>query len=109
MPLNLTIEHQPGLGRSETGCSETGGSETGRFEALVEGEECVIDYRLRDGVMSITHTGVAPGLEGRGIAGALVQALLDYANAHGLKVLPLCSYADDYMRRHPQTLALRAR
>jgi len=37
-----------------------------------------------------------------------VQALLDHAQAHGLKVLPLCSYARAYMRRHPETAALLA-
>ena len=83
-------------------------AQAARFQALVEGRICVADYRLHDGVMAITHTGVPPELEGRGIAGALVQAMLDHARTHGLKILPLCSYADAYMRRHPQTLSLRA-
>ena len=92
-PLNLRIEHLPGRGR---------------FQAVVEGHTCVADYRLADGVMTITYTQVAPPLEGRGIAGALVQALLDHAQANGLKVRPLCSYARAYMRRHPETAALLA-
>lgn len=80
----------------------------GRFQAVVEGYSCVCDYRLADGVMAITHTEVAPPLEGRGIAGQLVQAALDHARAHGLKVRPLCSYARVYMRRHPETESLLA-
>jgi len=91
--MKLSIEHLP---------------ERGRFQAVVEGQTCVADYRLQAGVMAITHTEVAPALEGRGIAGALVQALLDHAQANGLKVLPLCSYARAYMRRHPETAALLA-
>ena len=89
--LNLAIEHL--VGRQ-------------RFQAIVEGEACVADYRLRDDVMAIVHTEVAPRLNGRGIAGALVQAALDHAQARGLKVNPVCSYAAAYMRRHPETLAL---
>lgn len=80
----------------------------GRFQAIVQGQVCVADYRLSNGVMAITHTEVAPPLEGQGIAGQLVQAMLDHAKAHGLKVSPLCSYARVYMRRHPETQALLA-
>ena len=93
MPTPFPIEHRP---------------EQGRFQTVVEGERCEADYRLHDGVMTITHTGVPPRLEGRGIAGALVQAALDHARGHGLKVAPLCSYARAYMQRHPETLSLLA-
>ena len=82
--------------------------ERGRFQAIVEGHPCVLDYRLADGVMAITHTEVHPSLEGRGIAGALVQSALDHAHEHALKVRPLCSYARAYMRRHPESAALLA-
>ena len=74
----------------------------------MEGERCEADYRLHDGVLTITHTGVPPRLEGRGIAGALVQAVLDHASSQGLKVAPLCSYARAYMQRHPETRSLLA-
>ena len=72
-----------------------------RFETVVQGQSCVLDYRLDDGVMSITHTEVAPALQGRGIAAALVRAALDHAAVHRLKVRPACSYARTYLRRHP--------
>ena len=88
--MNLVIEHQPARGR---------------FQAIVDGEACVADYRLDGGVMLITHTAVAPRLQGRGIAGALVQAALDHARSQGLQVNPLCSYARAYLRRHPQNPA----
>jgi len=91
--MNLQIEHLP---------------EQGRFQAVVEGQVCVADYRLAEGVLAITHTEVPPALGGRGIAAALTQAVLDHASAHGLKVRPLCSYARSYMRRHPQTQSLLA-
>ena len=79
-----------------------------RFETVVDGRSNEADYRIANGVMQITHTGVAPELRGHGIAAALVQAALDHARSEGLKVDPLCSYAAAYMRRHPQTLDLLA-
>ena len=80
----------------------------GRFRTVVDGRLGVCDYRLDGVVMHMTHTEVAPELEGRGIAAALVQAALAHARAAGLKVNPLCSYVRSYMQRHPESAALRA-
>ncbi len=77
-----------------------------RFEVRVDGRLCVASYDLSGGVMALTHTAVPPGLEGRGIAAALVEAALAHARSRGLKVRPLCSYVRAYMRRHPGTLDL---
>jgi len=54
------------------------------------------------------HTGVPRALEGRGIAAALVAAALAHARSQGLRVRPVCSYVQVYMRRHPDTLDLLA-
>ena len=80
----------------------------GRFEVVVDGRTGELEYRIAEGVMSILHTGVAPALEGRGLAGALTRAALAHAQATGLKVRPLCSYARSYIDRHPETTALLA-
>ena len=80
-----------------------------RFEATVDGQLCVCDYQLRGDVMWMTHTGVPPAVGGRGIAAELVRVALDWAAQKGFKVEPSCSYVDVYMRRHPETQALRAR
>lgn len=79
-----------------------------RFEAVVDGELCRLDYRLHEGVMIIHHTEVPAALGGRGLGGRLVAAALDYARAHALKVRPTCSYAREWMNRHPQSLDLLA-
>ena len=78
------------------------------FECQVDGLRCVADYALDGRVMRMTHTGVPPALEGRGIAAALVAAALAHARAEGLKVDPQCSYVRAYMQRHPDTLQLAA-
>ncbi len=79
-----------------------------RFVIEIDGHLCVADYRLRDGVMQMTHTGVDRSLEGRGIAAALVGAALKHARLSGLRVEPTCSYVRAYMNRHPETLDLLA-
>lgn len=79
-----------------------------RFEILVDGSLCELDYALADGVMTITHTGVPEAVGGRGLAGALVRAAMDSAREQGWKVVPACSYASVWMQRHPEYDDLRA-
>ena len=83
-----------------------------RFEINVEGSHCLLDYTLADGVascvMTITHTEVPVEVGGRGRASALVQAAMDAARERGWKVIPACSYADVWLRRHPTDQDLRA-
>jgi uncharacterized protein len=73
-----------------------------RFEMRVQGQVCIAQYRLIDGVMWLTHTETPPQLRGLGLAAHVVQAALDHARTHGLKVRPACSYVHSYMRRHPE-------
>ena len=78
------------------------------FECTVDGLRCEMDYRRTGNVLAITHTGVPPELEGRGIAAALVRFALAYARENGLKIRPLCSYVRVYMQRHKDTQDLLA-
>lgn len=74
----------------------------GRFQ-IGDGEAvAVLEYELSDGEIALTHTEVAPELEGRGLAGKLARAALEYARERGLKVVPLCGYVEAYIRRHPE-------
>jgi predicted GNAT family acetyltransferase len=73
-----------------------------RFHALVDGHRAVVDYRLVDGVMTITHTRVPDAIEGRGIAGTLTRAAMETAKADGWKVHPQCEYAAAWLERHKE-------
>lgn len=79
-----------------------------RFETHVDGFTCELDYSLRDGVMTITHTGVPSEVGGRGIASELVRAAFEAARSEGWKVVPACSYAQVWIGRHPDYSALLA-
>ncbi len=87
MTTPLNIVHRPDIGR---------------FETHVDGLQCEVDYRLDGQIMQMTHTGVPPQLEGRGIAAALVKEALTWARIQGLRVVPICSYVRVYITRHPQ-------
>jgi predicted GNAT family acetyltransferase len=73
-----------------------------RFTTSREGHEAFVEYEREGEDLVITHTVVPPEIGGRGIAGELVKAALQYARDEGLKVLPRCSYAEAYMRRHAE-------
>lgn len=79
-----------------------------RLETTVDGELCVLDYRLQGQVLAIEHVGVPPAVAGRGIAAALTQAAFDLARASHWCVIPHCAYAATWLERHPQYQDLRA-
>ena len=79
-----------------------------RFEILIGEYVAELDYRLKGNIITFTHTGVPPALEGNGIGSLIVRAGLDYARKQDYKVVPRCSFVDAYMRRKPEYADLRA-
>jgi predicted GNAT family acetyltransferase len=73
-----------------------------RFEAIVEGEHCTLDYDLDRATMTITHVNVPDAVGRRGIAAALMRAALETARLLGWRVVPQCPYAQAYLRRYPE-------
>ncbi len=78
-----------------------------RFTTQVDGHQAQLDYTLTGSTMNITHTLVAPAIEGRGIAAELMAAALAAAQNAGWRVNPYCSYAVAYMARQPQNAGKR--
>jgi uncharacterized protein len=73
-----------------------------RFETVIDGKLSKLDY-IQDGKnFVITHVGVHPELRGGGVAGKIVQTGLEYAREHSFRVVPMCSYAAAYIRKHPE-------
>lgn len=70
------------------------------FHWTEDDTDSFLEYTLQDSIMTITHTIVPPQVGGRGIAGDLVEAALRTARENQWKVVPSCSYAAAYMRRH---------
>ena len=51
----------------------------------------------RTGKWVIVHTGVRTEYNGRGIAKRLVECVIEAAREHGVKIIPVCSYAQRMM------------
>lgn len=83
--------------------------DTGRtFELAQDGARAFADYRVDGGRMMVPHVEAAHALRGTGAAGRLMEGVVDAARQRGLKIVPLCPYADAWMRKHPETADLRA-
>ena len=76
-----------------------------RFELAAGGQVAELVYRRRVDRLVLVHTGVPEALGGHGIGGQLVTAAVHRAAAEGLTVVPLCSYARAWLRRHPDVAA----
>jgi uncharacterized protein len=70
-----------------------------RFVIDVDGHQGVVDYDLQGRNMRVLSTRVPPAIGNRGIAAALTEAALRYADKEGLTVVPVCSYTVAYLKR----------
>jgi predicted GNAT family acetyltransferase len=74
-----------------------------RFEAdLGDGSFGVAEYKLIHGKIVFTHTAVPPAHEGQGIGTSLIRFALKFARERGLKVIPLCPFFADYIKKHAE-------
>ena len=77
-----------------------------QFEVSLEGGTAFLTYRIKPGAILFLHAEAPPQLEGRGLAGKLARAGLDFARQEGLQVVPLCPFVAGYVKRHPEYLDL---
>ena len=77
-----------------------------RFETTIDGKLSKLDYIQNGKNFVITHVGVHPSLRGQGVAGKIVEVGLEYARVNSFRVVPMCSYAAAYIRRHPEYAGL---
>lgn len=74
--------------------------EVHRFEIGVPGAEpAVLEYERRGSKIIFTHTYVPPAQRGHGYAARLVEAGVTHARAHGLRIVPACSYVAAWLGR----------
>ena len=82
----------------------------GAYRADVPGSrrQAELTWIARGPLRIADHTWVPPEARGKGIAAALVEALVADARELGLKIVPQCSYVEAAFRRHPEWADLRA-
>ncbi|WP_238421427.1 GNAT family N-acetyltransferase [Gordonia sp. 'Campus'] len=80
-----------------------------RYEAILvgdpSGEDEVVgylDYVSEPYQVVITHTVVREQFSGHGYAAQLVRAVLEDIRQGGKQVVPVCSYVQRFIERHPE-------
>ena len=71
-----------------------------RYELDVDGQIVFALYRRDGSTLYIRHVEAPPPLRGQGAAGRLMEGIVEIAGNEGLRIVPLCSYAAAWMRRH---------
>jgi predicted GNAT family acetyltransferase len=82
--------------------------ERSRFELEEGGAVAFANYRREGGKLVIRYVEAPPVLRGTGAAGRLMQGVMEIARAEGASVVPLCSYAAIWIRRHKEWHGLLA-
>lgn len=52
--------------------------------------------------MIIEHTEVSEELKGQNVGFQLVSTAVEYARTHGIKIIPLCPFANSVFKRKPE-------
>jgi len=77
-------------------------TQASRFEREENGLLAWANYRIQDGKHLIPHVEAEPPLRGTGAAGRLMQDIVEHARANQLVIVPRCSYARAWFKRHPE-------
>lgn len=73
-----------------------------RFEIPLGNELAMLVYELRGDDIALVHTEVPKGDRGKGVAGKLTEAALQYAKSRHQLVIPECRFVTTYLKRHPE-------
>lgn len=74
-----------------------------RFELTEDGFTSFASYRKAGDVVTIPHVETPAAARGTGAAGRLMAEVVLHARIHKLKIVPVCSYAVAWFRRHPDS------
>lgn len=77
-----------------------------QFELVIDGERAYLAYMdLGKQTLDFYRTFVPGGMRGQGIAAALAETALGYAERAGYSVIPSCSYVERYLQRRESLAA----
>ncbi|WP_125107646.1 GNAT family N-acetyltransferase [Gulosibacter massiliensis] len=82
----------------------TNNTDLGRYEAHGDGKlAALVAYSVEGDEFTILHTVVQSWAEGQGVGSALVRHVLDDVRARGgMRVRPVCTFAQAFLERHPE-------
>jgi predicted GNAT family acetyltransferase len=79
-----------------------------RFELGADGARGFIDYRRSGAILRLDHAEVPAALAGHGLGTRLVRESLDLIRSRGERMVPVCPFIKDFVRRHPAYADLSA-
>jgi hypothetical protein len=78
-------------------------AERRRFVHDLDGVEAYVEYRMPDErTIDLHHTFVPEAHRRQGIAGAVVEAALEHARGHALRVSATCPFVRSFLESHPE-------
>ena len=80
--------------------------ENGRIYSLNENDELMAETTFiikSNGVADIDHTYVDPSLRGGGLAGKMMEVVVEHLREKALKATASCSYANAWLKKHSET------
>ena len=72
----------------------------GRIWAETEHGEAELNYKIKDGYMTIYHTGTPVEDRGHGIAESIADRAFAYAKEKHLRIVPACPYIQHYIKKN---------
>ena len=79
---------------------DTKGAALGKQGETILGE-CTFSI-TPNGLIIIDHTDVSEQARGTGLGVRLVKSIVDYAEKHQQKIIPLCPFANAQFKKHPE-------
>ena len=83
-------------------------TELHRFELHVDGHTAFIEYKLVRGLLFFLHTEVPLVIRKKGVASATVQKAFQYAEDNNYKIVPICAFVQDFLKKHKEYTGLVA-
>lgn len=77
----------------------------GRYVARITGIDAegeITFTRRGEGIVSADHTGVPEAMAGRGVAGKLLNFMLDEARTKHFRIIPICPFVRGQYEKHPE-------
>ncbi|MEM1557770.1 MAG: GNAT family N-acetyltransferase [Thermoproteota archaeon] len=69
---------------------------------LPNSQRALLKYHLEEERIYVLSTYTPPEYRGMGLASRLMDEVVKFALEKNLKIVPICSYAQRYMDKHPE-------
>jgi hypothetical protein len=84
-------------------------SDRRRYELMIDNRiVSVADYLLDGSTLTVPHVETDTAMRGKGMADRLMRGMLDDIRANERTIRPLCAFAADFIRQHPDDHELLA-